>query len=54
MDREGAVGIATRYGLDGLWTESRWGGGGPLPHPSRPDLGPKQSPAKWVQSHSQG
>ena len=24
--RDSAVGIATRYGLDGLWFESRWGG----------------------------
>jgi len=28
MDRDGAVGVATRYRLDGLWTESRWGGRG--------------------------
>jgi hypothetical protein len=25
MDRDNAVGIATRYGLDGPWIESRWG-----------------------------
>jgi hypothetical protein len=31
-----SVGIATRYSLDGLVIESRWGGGRNLPHPSRP------------------
>jgi hypothetical protein len=25
MDRDSSVGIATRYGLDGLGIESRWG-----------------------------
>ena len=38
MGRDGAVGITTRYGLDGPGIESRWGRD--LPHPSRPALGP--------------
>ena len=25
MGRDSSVGIAARYGLDGAWTESRWG-----------------------------
>ena len=25
MGRDSSVGIATRYGLDGPWIESRWG-----------------------------
>jgi hypothetical protein len=33
-----SVGIATRYGLDGPWIESRWGI--IFPHPSRPAWGP--------------
>ena len=40
MSRDGSVGIATRYGLDGLGTESRWGRY--FPHPSVPALGPNQ------------
>ena len=38
--------VATRYGLDGLGIESRWGRG--LPHPSRLALGPTQPRMKWV------
>jgi hypothetical protein len=38
MGQDSSVGIATRYGLDGLGTESRWGL--VFPHPSRPALGP--------------
>ena len=38
--RLSAVGIATRYGLDGPGIESRWGRD--IPHPSRPALGPTQ------------
>ena len=34
---DSAVGIATRYGLDGPGIESRWGRD--FPHPSRPALG---------------
>ena len=36
--RYNVVGIATRYGLDGLYFEPRWGRD--FPHPSRPTLGP--------------
>ena len=44
--RDTAVGIATRYGLDGPGIESRWGRD--FPHPSRPALGPTQPPIQWV------
>ena len=40
------VGIATRYGLDGLGIESRWGPDFPLP--PRPALGSTQPPVEWV------
>jgi len=40
--RDGAVGIATRYGMDGPGIESRCGQD--FPHPSRPALGPTQPP----------
>jgi len=46
MGRDSAVGIATRYGLDGSGFESRWGR--EYPHPSRPALGHTQSPVQWV------
>ena len=52
MGRYSAVGIATRYGLDGLGIESRWGRG--FPHPSRPSLRPTQPPVQWVLGLSQG
>ena len=38
--RDSAVGIATRYGLDGSGIESRWGRD--FPHPSVPAMGPTQ------------
>ena len=41
-----SVGVATRYGLDGPGIESRWRRG--FPQPSRPALGPTQSPVQWV------
>ena len=52
MGRDSSVGIATRYGLDGLGIESRWGRD--FPHPSRPTLGPTQPPVQWVPGLSRG
>ena len=39
---DSSVGIATRYAMDGSGIESRWRRD--FPHPSRPALGPIQSP----------
>jgi hypothetical protein len=44
--RDGSIGIATGYGLDGLRFESRWGRDFSLT--SRPALGPTQPPVQWV------
>ena len=52
LDRDSAVGIVTRYGLDGPWIESRWGRD--FPHASRPALGPTQPPVQWVPGLSRG
>jgi hypothetical protein len=52
VGRESAVGIATRYGLDGPGIESPWGRG--LPHPPRPALGPIQPTIQWVSRLSRG
>jgi len=52
MGRDSSVDIATRYGLDGLGIESRWGRG--FPHPSRPARWPTQPPIQWVQGFSWG
>jgi hypothetical protein len=46
MGRDSSVGIATRYGLDGPGIESRWGRD--FLQPSRPALGPTQTPIQWV------
>ena len=46
MGRDGPGGIATRYWLDGLRIEFRWGRD--FSHPFRPVLGPTQPPIQWV------
>ena len=46
--------FATRYGLDGPGIESRWGGGGDVPHLPRPAPGPTQPPIQWVPGLSRG
>ena len=51
-DRVSAVGIATRYGLDGPGIESRWGRD--FPHPYWPALGPTQHPIQWIPGLSPG
>ena len=43
---DGVVGIAPGYGLDGPGIQSQWGRD--LTQPSRPALGPTQSPVQWV------
>jgi len=52
VGRDGSVGIAIRYGLDGPGIESRWGE--VFLHPSIPDLGPTQPPIKWIPGLSWG
>ena len=46
MGHDSAVGIATRYGLEGPGIESRQGID--FPHWSRPALGPTQPPVQWI------
>jgi hypothetical protein len=50
--RDGVVGIATRYWLEGPGIESRWGRD--FPHLSRPVMRPTQPPVQWVPGLSQG
>jgi hypothetical protein len=50
VGRFSAVGIATRYGLDGPGMESRWWRG--FSHSSRPAMWPTQPPIQWVPGHS--
>ena len=52
VGRDSAVGIATRYGLEGPKIESRWRRD--FPHLFRPALGPTQLPAQWVPGLSRG
>ena len=46
VGRDSAVGIATRYVLEGTRIESRCGRD--FPHPFRPDLGPTHPPIQRV------
>ena len=50
--RDSAVGIATRYGLDGPGIEFRWRRD--FPHLSRPALRTTQPPIQWVPGLSRG
>jgi hypothetical protein len=52
MGRDSAVGIATRYGLDGPGIEFRWGRD--FLHLSRPAKKPNQPPIQWVPGLSWG
>ena len=45
-DQVSLVSIATRYGLNGLGLESRWGRD--FPRQSRPALGPTQPLIQWT------
>ena len=46
VSRDGAVGIVSRYRLDGPGIQSR--SGRDFPHPSPPALGPTQPPVQWA------
>jgi len=52
VGRDSSVGIVTRYGLDGLGIESRWGRD--FPHLSRPALKLTQPTIQWVPGLSRG
>ena len=51
VDPGNSVGIATDYGLDGPGSNT---GGDEIFRPSRPALGPTQTPVQWVPGLSQG
>ena len=48
MGRDGSVGIATRYRLDGPGIESQWGEGRDFPHLSGPVLRHTQPPVQSI------
>ena len=50
--RNGSVGIATHYGLEGPGIEPRWGRD--FPRLSRPAPRPTQTPVQWVPGLSRG
>jgi hypothetical protein len=52
VGRDSSVGIATRYGLGGPAIESRCRRD--FPRPSRPTLGPTQTPVLWLPGLSRG
>jgi len=52
VGRDSAVGIATRYRLDGPGIESRWRRD--FQRPSRPVLGPTQPPLQWLPGLTRG
>ena len=52
MDRDNSVDIATRYGLNGPGTESRWRRD--FPHQSRQALGPTQPRIQWIPGFTRG
>ena len=52
VGRDSAVGIATRYWLDGPGIESRWGR--KFPYPSRPAMESTQPPIQWYRAFSGG
>jgi hypothetical protein len=52
INRDGSVGIATRYGLEGPGIESRWGRD--FPYLSRRAPMPTQPPVQWVPGLSLG